>query len=346
MKTCTTLAVLLLAAHTLSAAHARAFTYEPTPAGWVLSHCIHTVPSDSHIHEQPDGSTHVLHPSLDGGRRVIPECDTQDGAYAVLVPRAHAEDAQQAALVGYKNTTTAAAAPSRRRLQLPPDYNGWLQYTAYEDAAGFDAFLGYFSVPDVPKKVPQVLYLFTGLQNIDWIPKHDPMPSAAFDIIQPVLQFPCGFLNLGWCVKSWYVTTKAGALQSTALSVKAGDNIYGNMTRTGGDAWFVGSLSNATGQSTNLNAHNAARLKSQPWAYNTLECYGCNGCGTYPKQPSRFTELALVESETKKAVEAAWEVNPKPASDEQCKEGTIVEDPATVTIYFNGKPQEQQQQEN
>ena len=79
------MAILALSALTA----ARAFTYEPTPAGWVLSHCIHTVPSDSHIHEQADGTTHVLHESLPGGVRVLPECDTHGGAWSVLVKRAH-----------------------------------------------------------------------------------------------------------------------------------------------------------------------------------------------------------------------------------------------------------------
>tara|TARA_B100000614_G_C14089349_1_gene302150 strand:- start:6 stop:152 length:147 start_codon:yes stop_codon:yes gene_type:complete len=31
--------------------------------------------------------------------------------------------------------------------------------------------------------------MFTGLQNKDWVPKHDPeSQGAGFDIIQPVLQ--------------------------------------------------------------------------------------------------------------------------------------------------------------
>ena len=58
------------------------------------------------------------------------------------------------------------------------------------------------------------------------------------------------------------------------------------------------------------------------------------------EQPCRFTELALVESGSGKNVRADWLVNPKPAGDEQCKESTEVVDPATVTIYFNGKKEE------
>ena len=43
---------------------------------------------------------------------------------------------------------------------------GWLEYAAYQNTEGFDSFLGKFSVPDEPQAQPQVLYLFTGLQNI------------------------------------------------------------------------------------------------------------------------------------------------------------------------------------
>ena len=60
---------------------------------------------------------------------------------------------------------------------------------------------------DVPKSEPQILYLFPGLQNIDWIPKVDPMPSQAFDIIQPVLQYPYFSSDSNgkeWGLRSWY----------------------------------------------------------------------------------------------------------------------------------------------
>jgi hypothetical protein len=49
---------------------------------------------------------------------------------------------------------------------LPADYNGWLQYTAFNlsQAASFDRFLGRFSVPTAPVRAPQMLYIFTALQ--------------------------------------------------------------------------------------------------------------------------------------------------------------------------------------
>jgi hypothetical protein len=56
---------------------------------------------------------------------------------------------------------------SRQKRQ---DYDGWLAYTTFHYPQGIDSFLGYFSVPNNPQNVPEVLYLFTGLQNVDWIP--------------------------------------------------------------------------------------------------------------------------------------------------------------------------------
>lgn len=62
-----------------------------------------------------------------------------------------------------------------RKLQLPADYDGWLEYanTTYFSTGGYSSFLGTFTVPSgaLPPVAPQELYLFTGLQNIDWIPK-------------------------------------------------------------------------------------------------------------------------------------------------------------------------------
>ncbi len=105
----------------------------------------------------------------------------------------------------------------------------------------FDAFLGAFSVPAAPARVPQLLYIFTGLQNKDWIPKVDPESAGAgFDIIQPVLQYP-GDNGLYWSVKSWYVTLDDGAVFSPERRVAPGDVIFGNMTKTGPQTWFIDS---------------------------------------------------------------------------------------------------------
>ena len=291
--------------------------YTPTPVGHVLSHCVHEVPHNAEVRELPDKSTEVLHP--DGTRTTIPRCDTSVGGTVlpVLPPRAQAKSAEP-------------------NVKLPADYDGWLQYTAYNDTEGFDSFIGEMSVPDKPKHAPQILYLFPGLQNIDWIPKVDPEPTEAnpFDIIQPVLQYPGGgFLSNSWAVKSWYVTVNAGALYSSPINVDEGDAIICNMTRTGPTSWFIGSKVKSTGQETNQKASND-RLKVQPWAYNTLECYGCSSCSTYPQQPVEFSNLQLFKGAKDVTSEVQWLANPKPQKDQKCNEATSVTGPDHVSISF------------
>merc|ERR1711916_355916 len=88
---------------------------------------------------------------------------------------------------------------------------------------------GYFSVPNgVPASKPVRLYLFTGLQNVDWIPIVDPQPQG-FDIIQPVLQTPTDYGIGDWSVKSWWVTLHAGAVASSEVILKSGGQVYGVM---------------------------------------------------------------------------------------------------------------------
>ena len=61
----------------------------------------------------------------------------------------------------------AAGASGSGDDDLPGDYDGWLEYAAFHQTEGFLSFLGTFSVPDQPAATPDVLYLFTGLQNIE-----------------------------------------------------------------------------------------------------------------------------------------------------------------------------------
>jgi len=210
------------------------------------------------------------------------------------------------------------------------DYDGWLAYTTYHDPAGFSSFLGYFSVPQAPQNTPDVLYLFTGLQNVDWIPLVDPEPPV-FDIIQPVLQYP-GDAGNYWSVKSWYVTLDTGAINSAEIEVASGDNIFGNMTNIGPENWYIGGTSSQTGQTSAITVRHKQRLTSQPWAYNTLECYGCGDCTYQPSNPIQFTKLALLDV-NEKPVTPNWvtHVSPNPVCTSNRAQ---VQSPATVTITF------------
>jgi len=207
---------------------------------------------------------------------------------------------------------------------FPADYDGWLAYTSYNNVESIDSFLGYFNVPSAPSSNPDVLYVFTGLQNVDWIPKIDPIPPI-FDIIQPVLQYP-GDNGDYWSVKSWYVTVEFGVQVTKEIKLNVGDVIFGNMTRTGAESYYIGSTVNSTGVTVGLTATHKA-LKSQPWAYTTVECYGCNGCATEPTEPIQFTSLSMTSSITPQ-----WTAfqSPNPI----CDTTAHINSPESVTFTF------------
>lgn len=214
---------------------------------------------------------------------------------------------------------------------FPADYDGWEAYTAWNISKGIDTFLGNFSVPDAPSQSPDMLYIFTGLQNIDWIPERDPNPDG-FDILQPVLQFP-GDNGLYWSIKSWYVTIDDGAINSNELQIASGDNVFGamNQSLTRSTQWYVGSTVSSTQQTTSITV-DRPRLAGQFWAYNTLECYGCIDCTTYPLQPSKFSELALYKSG--ELYEPEWRLNPKPNPNLKCHENITEITPTSQNIVF------------
>jgi len=284
------------------------YIYKPTPAGWVLAECDHEVPSGAHIKKASSGGLHVTNP--DGTYRYIPPCDTRNGTLPVLTRSRN-----------YPGVNVKA----------PQIYDGWTAYVEYDiPDPGFDVFTGKMNVPDTPASVPQILYIFPGLQNIDWIPVVDADPTGPFDIIQPVIQYPADS-GTGWSVKSWYVTLDTGTIHSKELKLSVGDVVFGNMTRTGSTSWYIGSTQVSTGQTVEISVDHP-RLATQDWAYNTIECYGCSGCSTYPKNPELFTELAL--SQAGKPIQATWKVNPKPSHHEQCKETPVVKSSAEVDISF------------
>jgi hypothetical protein len=314
---CLLLGALLAVVSGISAASQHHPAYSPTPQGYMLSSCLHSVPSGSFIQPHEDNSLAVF---IDGAlHSTIPSCDTSKlPLFERDLPKLLSKNPFPAEYV------------HRATDPFPADYDGWTAYTAFNISGNFEAFLGYFSVPDSPQNYPDILYLFTGLQNFDWIPKIDPNPGN-FDIIQPVLQYPADS-GSGWSLKSWYVTLNAGALYSEELLINSGDLVFGNMTRVNGTAWFINSVAASTGQGTSLTV-DAKRLAQQKWAYNTLECYGCEDCSTYPQKPVLFSKLKLVETNGK-AVAPQWKINPKNQPKKFCGELPILNKDGSVSIRF------------
>jgi len=185
-------------------------------------------------------------------------------------------------------------------------------------------------VPDTPSSTPDVLYVFTGLQNVDWIPKVDPIPPK-FDIIQPVLQYPGDNGNY-WSVKSWYVTIEKGVQVTKELPLNVGDVVFGNMSLVGPETWLIDSVQSSTGKSVSITVTHSV-LASQPWAYTTVECYGCQGCETEPTESILFSEMFLTQQSG--PVTPQWSAfqSPNPI----CNTQAIINSPESVTMVFGSQ---------
>jgi len=262
-----------------------------TPAGIYHKHCVHRVGNHANIAELED--TTVVVTEADGTARVIVPCNIEK-----KIPKG-----------------------------VMQQYDGWLAYTTAKAPVDFDAFLGYFSVPQEPANYPSVLYLFTGLQDVNWIPIIDPQPSV-FDIIQPVLQYPADSGD-GWSVKSWYVTLTGDVLVTDEMAVNVGDSIFGNMTRINETSWFIGGTDVQSGSTVSLSV-NRNTLVTQPWAYCTAECYGCQDCTTEPANTIVFSKMQL--SYRGKPVVPKWTTATTP--NPLCYEQATVNSPSSVTISF------------
>jgi len=186
---------------------------------------------------------------------------------------------------------------------LPAD--GWQTWTSYQhpNNSTFTTFNGNFTVPNAPSsfKRNEIVYIFTGLQNDNWIPNSGRAFGSPqdFEIIQPVLQYGGASANGGgeyWGVASWYVTVGSGAFWSTELKVNPGDSIYGVMEAKGPTTWFINSVL-ASGQNSSITI-TRPRLSNNPWAYCTLEVYNIAECINLPpsNSPSHFTNMILTDS--------------------------------------------------
>lgn len=166
-----------------------------TPVGRLPRACVHAAPDGAHVR-------------VEGG--VVKVFDGETGA-ALSARRscgsgAWPTDAER--LRGRRHRHSRSTAASR---DMPAggwdddkgDGSGWQAYVKQDTGNATDALLGQWTVPPDPAEEAQTLFLFTGLQNIDWVPPNPP-PDGAFDIIQPVLQYgnsAAGDLG-GWSVRA------------------------------------------------------------------------------------------------------------------------------------------------
>jgi len=268
-----------------------------TPIGKMDRECVHTVPSHTHLVQTAYGF------------------DATTAQQHWTIP--HCVDLQQTDAIG----------------AFPPDYDGWLAYTTAQSTDPFTAFNGSFTVPNSPTDYPDMLFSFTGLQNIDWIPKVDPLPTQPFVIIQPVLQYS-GETDAPWNVRSWYVTLE-GAAVSEPLPVQPGETIVGTMVKLddhkGLPTWLISTgvqqQDGSVGKETLIHVSHE-RLAKLPWAYTTVECYGCSDCNYLPTNKQYFTNMVAAPKTA--TVDWVASVTPNPV----CHTKATIIDNATVTYTF------------
>ena len=125
----------------------------------------------------------------------------------------------------------------------------------------------------------------------------------------------------------------AGAVHSKLIQVKSGDIIFGNMTKTGSDSWFINGVDLETNENATLSITRAI-LKTQPWVYVTLEVYDVTSCEQYPPSGTEmpYTNLVLYESGNEKPI--SWTVGTDGQSPPVCDAKIAVKDASDVTITF------------
>jgi len=212
------------------------------------------------------------------------------------------------------------------------DGDGWQQYVK-DEINNITAFLGKWIVPAKPSNFAAgVLFTFTGLQNIDWVPPN-PDPTGPFDIIQPVLQYGESDAGGGlyWSMASWYVTLNTDVVFSTLKQVDSGVVIFGNMTKLDSDTWFIDTVDTSTNDHTSITVSRSI-LVTQPWAYVTLEVYDIFSCDNYPTGSIPYTDLQIFALD--KLITPQWEIGKAGQNPPICDSSIVVKDAATVSIAF------------
>lgn len=118
------------------------------------------------------------------------------------------------------------------------------------------------------------------------------------------------------------------------VQIKAGDNIFGNMTRVGTESWYINSLDVTTGVKSDITVTKSL-LKTQPWIYNTLEVYGVTNCDQFPpagQNVINFTNLSIVIDGV--PTPATWEIGVNGQQPPVCNATATILSPDKVNIVF------------
>jgi hypothetical protein len=96
-----------------------------------------------------------------------------------------------------------------------------------------------------------------------------------------------------------------------------------------GGKWYIGGTNTRTGETAGITA-DKARLKVQPWAFTTVECYGCSDCTFLPTNELYFTGMTGAYQGANVPFEWKAFTTPQP----KCATKAVIKDSQTVTYSF------------
>ena len=231
----------------------------------------------------------------------------------------------------YKANGEAVAA-TKTPVDPPSISHAWIEYASVTTStSSFGALTANWTVPPAPSaNNGQTVYLFPGMEDY----------KDVVTIIQPVLGWNSDF-RYAWGIASWNCCKNGTVYESSPVSVKSGDLIYGVMK----DTCAAGTLSCGscnittedvtTGKSTTLS-NTSSQGQTFNWAFaGALEVYNIAQCADFPSNGAIvYSSLDLYNDSFVTIANPAWSVtNASAGLTPQCSYGGS-ETPTSVKLTY------------
>jgi hypothetical protein len=230
----------------------------------------------------------------------------------------------------YKANGEAIGA-NQKPVDNPTISHAWVEYGGTTTTTSYGELTAKWTVPPGPKAgTSQVLYFFPGLEDY----------KDVVTIIQPVLGWNSDYHD-AWGIASWNCCTSGTVYESSPVSVKSGDAIYGTMKDTCAAGtlacatWNVTTEDITTGKSTTLGK-TSAQGQTFNWAFGgVLEVYSISACTNYPTSGSIvFSSVALYNDRFVAIANPGWSItNSSAGLTPQCSYGGH-ETATQITLTF------------
>jgi hypothetical protein len=242
--------------------------YVQVPGYRMHRSCVHQVPDDASIGEEPDGSVVI---KRDG--RVLAK---------------HPKCSRGALDMRRVSRSLTGAGPAGL-----PTIRGWVENSTVFNAPWnngrnwFARITGVWTVPANPTQNGGLVYFFNDLVTGSTLPN---------EILQPVLQWGVGpfFGGNRWTIASWWVSSNGSSAVSTPFTVSPGDRIEGHVARAGNTCSVAGVCdwnvwTNAPTHVPSLSTKLTFTTTTQAFRradQGVLEAYNVTSCNQLPNSPS------------------------------------------------------------